>query len=152
MEDRMTLAKLEALVGAELDVSAWLLMTQERINAFAECTEDRQWIHVDAERAAQSPLKSTVAHGFLVLSLLTHWDAAIEIFSKGYKMVVNYGLERVRFLNPVRPGDRIRNRAVLSEVKAKGSSRILVKVANTIEIEGGEKPALTAETIAIFFI
>jgi acyl dehydratase len=107
---------------------------------------------VDPERAAQSPLKSTVAHGFLVLSLLTHWDAAIEIFSKGYKMVVNYGLEKVRFLNPVRPGDRIRNHAVLSEVRPKGSSRILVKVANTIEIEGGEKPALTAETIAIFFI
>jgi hypothetical protein len=74
MDDRMTLAKLEALVGTELDVSDWLVMTQERIHAFAECTEDRQWIHVDPERAAQSPLKSTVAHGFLILSLLTHWD------------------------------------------------------------------------------
>jgi acyl dehydratase len=152
MDDRMTLAKLEALVGTELDVSDWLVMTQERIHAFAECTEDRQWIHVDPERAAQSPLKSTVAHGFLILSLLTHWDGAIDIFSKGYKMVVNYGLDRVRFLNPVRPGDRIRNRAVLHEVKAKGTSRILVKVTNTVEIEGSEKPALTAETLAVFFI
>jgi acyl dehydratase len=93
-----------------------------------------------------------VAHGFLILSLLTHWDGAIDIFSKGYKMVVNYGLDRVRFLNPVRPGDRIRNRAVLHEVKAKGTSRILVKVTNTVEIEGSEKPALTAETLAVFFI
>jgi acyl dehydratase len=152
MNEKMTLAKLEALAGTELDVSDWLLITQERINAFAECTEDRQWIHVDVERAAQGPLKSTVAHGFLVLSLLTHWDGRIEVFRSGYKMVVNYGLDRVRFLNPVRPGDRIRNRAVLSEVKSKGTSRILVKVANTIEIEGLDKPALTAETLAVFFL
>jgi acyl dehydratase len=152
MDERMTLAKLEAVVGTELDVSDWLPMTQERINAFAECTEDRQWIHVDVERAAQGPLKSTVAHGFLVLSLLAHWTGRIEVFRSGYKMVVNYGLDRVRFLSPVRPGDRIRNRAVLSEVKSKGASRILVKVANTIEIEGSDKPALTAETLAVFFI
>jgi acyl dehydratase len=152
MNEQMTLAKLEALAGTELDVSDWLLISQERINAFAECTEDRQWIHVDVERAAQGPLKSTVAHGFLVLSLLTHWDGRIEVFRSGYKMVVNYGLDRVRFLNPVRPGDRIRNRAVLSEVKSKGTSRILVKVANTIEIEGSKKPALTAETLAVFFL
>ncbi|MGD0782756.1 MAG: MaoC family dehydratase [Candidatus Aminicenantales bacterium] len=152
MDEPMTLAKLEALVGTELNVSDWLLMTQERINAFAECTDDRQWIHVDVGRAAQGPLKSTVAHGFLVLSLLTHWAARIEVFSKGYKMVVNYGMDRVRFLKPVRPGDRIRNRAVLSEVRSKGASRILVKVANTIEIEGADKPALTAESLAVFFI
>ncbi len=152
MDDQMTLAKLEALVGKELDVSDWFLMTQERIDAFAECTEDRQWIHVDVERAVQGPLKSTMAHGFLVLSLLTHWAARIEVFSKGYKMVVNYGMDRVRFLKPVRPGDRIRNRAVLSEARSKGASRILVKVANTIEIEGADKPALTAESLAVFFI
>lgn len=152
MDDRMTLAKLEALVGKVLDVSDWLTMTQERINAFAECTEDRQWIHVDAERAAQSPLKSTIAHGFLLLSLLGHWAGRIEVFHKGNKMAVNYGMDRVRFINPVRPGDRIRNRAVLTEVKAKGSSRLLVKVTNTIEIEGSDKSALTAESLVMFFI
>jgi len=152
MDDLLTREKLEALIGQVLDVSDWILMTQERINAFADCTEDRQWIHVDAERAAQGPLKSTVAHGFLVLSLLAHWAGHIEVFRSGYKMVVNYGLDRVRFLNPVRPGDRIRNRAVLSEVKAKGSSRILVKITNAIEIEGSDKPALTAETLAVFFL
>ena len=152
MEEKMTLAKLEGLVGTELDVSDWLLMTQERINEFAECTEDRQWIHVDTEKAAQGPLGGTVAHGFLVLALLAHWVGRIPVFKTGYKMVVNYGLDRVRFLSPVRPGNRLRNRAVLTEVKGKGSTRILVKVTNTIEIEGHDKPALEAETIAIFFI
>jgi acyl dehydratase len=152
MSDRMTYEKLEPLIGREIDVSDWLTMTQARIDAFAECTEDRQWIHVDPVRAAQGPLKSTVAHGFLVLSLLTHWAARIPIFSSGYKMAINYGMDRVRFLNPVKPGDRIRNKAVLLEADPKGSSRILVKVENTIEIEGAPKPALIAESLAVFFL
>jgi acyl dehydratase len=152
MVEMMTLPKLEALAGTELEISDWLLMTQERIQAFADATEDRQWIHVDVDKAAQGPLKSTVAHGFLLVSLLTHWLADLEIFRSGYKMAINYGLDRVRFLSPVKPGNRIRNRAILSKVTSKGASRILVKISNTIEIEGSDKPALTAETLAVFFI
>ena len=95
-------------------------ITQDRINAFAECTEDRQWIHVDEQRAKNGPLGSTVAHGFLLLSLLPHLNLKNEIFSLRSKMAVNYGLNQVRFINPVKPGNYIRNRAVLKDITKKG--------------------------------
>ncbi|MDH7493066.1 MAG: MaoC family dehydratase [Candidatus Saccharicenans sp.] len=142
---------LKKMLGQEFCVSDWLTMTQDRINAFAECTEDRQWIHVDTERAARSPLKSTIAHGFLLLSLLPYFLAQSPLAKIKVKMVFNYGLDRIRFIQPVRPGDRLRNRAVLKEIRRKGFRRWLVKIENTLEIENCPKPALVAELLVFIF-
>lgn len=126
-------------------------MTQERIDDFAECTEDRQWLHVDRERAAKGPLGGTVAHGFLLLSLLPHLAQRNTVFEMKSKMIVNYSLDRVRFINPVRPGARVRNRAVLRGVEKRGFRKVLVKIENTLEIEGADKPALVAELLALIY-
>jgi len=148
----LTPRKLKAFLGKEIGTSEWSSITQERIDAFAGCTEDRQWIHVDRERTAQGPLGSTVAQGFLLLSLLPHFLQTNELFQMKFKMVLNYGLDRVRFINPVRPGDRIRNRAVLREIKRKGFRRVLIKIENTMEVEGRDEPAMVAELLAYFFL
>ena len=150
--ERLTPRKLKAFLGKEIGTSEWSSITQERIDAFAGCTEDRQWIHVDRERASQGPLGSTVAQGFLLLSLLPHFLQTNELFQMKFKMVLNYGLDRVRFINPVRPGDRIRNRAVLREIKRKGFRRVLIKIENTMEVEGRDEPAMVAELLAYFFL
>lgn len=150
-EEKMSPRKLKKMVGQEICVSDWLTMTQERINAFADCTEDHQWIHVDVERAARSPLKSTIAHGFLLLSLLPYFLAQSPLARIKVKMLFNYGLDRIRFITPVKPGDRIRNRAVLKEIRRKGFRRWLVKIDNTLEIEGNPKPALVAELLVFVF-
>ncbi len=138
---------LKKMLGQEFCLSDWLTMTQERINAFADCTEDRQWIHVDVERAARSPLKSTIAHGFLLLSLLPYFLSQSPLSRIKVKMVFNYGLDRIRFIQPVKPGDRIRNRAVLREIRRRGFRRWLVRIENTLEIEGNPKPALVADLL-----
>lgn len=142
---------LKKMLGQEFCLSDWLTMTQERINAFADCTEDHQWIHVDVEKAARSPLKSTIAHGFLLLSLLPYFLSQSPLARIKVKMVFNYGLDRIRFIQPVRPGDRIRNRAVLKEIRRKGFRKWLVKIENTLEIENNPKPALVAELL-VFII
>ncbi len=149
---RLTLKDLEARVGQEVGLSPWLEMTQDRINAFAECTEDRQWIHVDEKRARRGPLKSTVAHGYLLVSLLAHFNLENEIFQQKFRMAINYGLDRVRFIHPVRPGERIRNRAVLRKVEKDGLRKVLITVENTIEIENRTKPALVAEALALIYL
>lgn len=143
--------ELKKMLGQEFCVSDWLTMTQERINAFADCTEDHQWIHVDPEKAARSPLKSTIAHGFLLLSLLPYFLAQSPLARIKVKMLFNYGLDRIRFITPVRPGDRIRNRAVLKEIRRKGFRRWLIKIENTMEIEGSPRPALVAELLVFVF-
>ncbi len=104
----LTYQDLEDRVGLEIGLSSWMEMTQERINRFAACTEDRQWIHVDSERAQKSPLKSTIAHGYLLLSLLPYLDTQNSFFIKNFRMTINYGLNRVRFIHPVRPGECLR--------------------------------------------
>jgi acyl dehydratase len=152
MSDRLSIRALTAQIGKELTLSDWLTMTQERIDAFAACSEDRQWIHVDPERAAAGPLKGTVAHGFLVLSLIPHWLAESPIFKARFRMAVNYGLDRVRFVHAVRPGQRIRLRAVLREVERKGFFRLLLKIGATVEIEGQVKPALSAEVLGLLVL
>jgi len=149
---RLTLKELEARIGQEVGLSPWLEMTQDRIHAFAECTEDRQWIHVDEQRARKSPLKSTVAHGNLLVSLLAYFNLENEIFQRKFRMAINYGLDRVRFLNPVRPGDRIRSRAVLKDIEKRGLRKVLVTVGNTLEIEGVDKPALVADILALVYL
>ena len=140
------LADLQLQAGQEIAVSDWLTVTQERINQFADATGDHQWIHVDAGRAKNSPFKSTIAHGFLTLSLIPGFsDPSIKI--KSVKMGVNYGLNKVRFTNPVKVNSRVRGRFVLKAFDAiEGGAQLTMSV--TIEIEGQEKPACVAESIS----
>jgi len=141
-----SIAALKALVGGEIAVTDWLTITQERIGQFAEATEDRQWIHVESERARRdSPYGTTIAHGFLTLSLLSHFmKQAVEI--RGVRMGVNYGLNRVRFPAPVPVGSRIRARVALNSAKdVPGGCE--AALAFTIECEGSGKPCCVAEWI-----
>ena len=150
--DRLSPRKLKAMLGREVGLSDWFTVTQERIDAFAEATEDRQWIHVDPERAARGPLGGTVAHGFLLLSLVPFFNFENDIFSGRFRMAVNYGLDRVRFPHSVRAGSRVRNRAVLKRIEKRGFRKVLVAVENTIEIEGVDKPAMVAEVLALIYL
>ena len=140
---------LGARTGEELAVSDWLEVDQARIDAFADCTGDHQWIHVDRERAAASPFGGTIAHGFLTLSLLPKLTSAAWAKDLGLQAMLNYGLDRVRFLTPVRAGARLRNRLRLVSAEAKGQGRTLVAFENTVEIEGEAKPALVAHTLVM---
>jgi acyl dehydratase len=148
--DRLTPRKLRALVGKEIGLSEWFTVDQERVDAFADCTEDRQWIHVDRVKAAKGPLGGTVAHGFLMLSLLPYFLGQSVLLREGPRMAINYGLNRVRFISPVRTGVRVRSRAVLEGVERKGFRRMLATIGNTIELEGAERPAAVAELLVLF--
>lgn len=140
---------IQEFVGSELGVSDWLTIDQERINAFADCTGDHQWIHVDVERAqAESPWGSTIAHGFLTLSLLSGLQFSIGFVPDGVSQMINYGLDKLRFIAPVKAGQRIRVRVMLMSVEDKSQGR-LIKTQNTVEIEGEEKPAMVAESLAL---
>jgi acyl dehydratase len=150
--NRLSLRRLKAWLGREVGLSDWFVVTQERIDAFAAATEDRQWIHVDPERAAASPLGGTVAHGFLLLSLVPYFNFQNDVFSGRVRMAVNYGLDRVRFPQSVRAGSRIRNRAVLKKIEKRGFRRVLVTVENTVELEGAEKPAMVADVLALIYL
>jgi acyl dehydratase len=150
----MPLASLDdirAQVGKEVGVSSWLLVDQHRIDAFAEATEDRQFIHVDPAAAAQTPFGGTIAHGFLSLSLLSRMAAEAMLVPDGLKMAVNYGLDRVRFLAPVRSGKRVRGRFVLDSIEEKAPGQWLMRHNVTVEIEGEDKPALTALWLGLIF-
>lgn len=139
--------ELRSLVGSEVGVSDWIAMTQDRITGFAEITEDRQWIHVDAERARrESPYGSTIAHGFLTLSLLSEMSRdAVEIRGD-FKMRINYGINRLRFPAPVLAGSRVRGRFRLSSVEdVAGGVQVIWDCR--VEVEGREKPALAAEWV-----
>ena len=148
---RYSLENVEQFVGEDLGVSDWLTIDQERINRFAACTGDRQWIHVDVERAAQSPLGSTIAHGYLLLSLLPQWQMALGMIPEGVKQAFNYGADRVRFLTPVPVNARVRARVKLLAAETKGNGRILLKIENIIEMEDSDKPAVIADTLAMLF-
>ena len=145
-----TIAQLREHVGRDVAVSDWLEVLQERINQFAEATEDRQWIHVDPERSArESPFKETIAHGFLTLSLLSELSKrAISV--GGVKMGINYGLDRVRFVSPVPAWSRIRGRFSLSAlVDISGGVQAIWNV--TVERDGGEKPVCVAEWLVRYY-
>jgi acyl dehydratase len=139
-----SLDEIRARVGEEIGVSSWLTVDQERIHAFAEATEDRQFIHIDHDAAARTPFGGTIAHGFLSLSLLSRMGAEVMLFPPGLKMAVNYGLDRVRFLSPVKSGKRVRGRFTLDSVEEKAPGQLLFRHTVAVEIEGEEKPALTA--------
>jgi acyl dehydratase len=145
-----TLDSLYDYVGRELGVSDWLTIDQARIDQFADCTDDRQWIHVDVERARRdSPFGAPVAHGYLLLALLPHFYREVGVVPAGVRHTLNYGLERVRFLAPVRVGARVRGRVELLAAEARGEGRVLLKCRGTVEIEGEERPALVAETLSL---
>ena len=152
MATEMTVKEMKELIGKEVSVGDWLEVTQDRINQFADCTGDHQWIHVDLEKAAKGPFGKPIAHGFLTLSLLPALQSGTRFSIKGAKMGINYGLNKVRFLSPVPVGSRIRIRGVLSDVEEKEGGRILFTYTNTIEIEGSEKPACVAETLSLVYV
>jgi acyl dehydratase len=142
--------ELRARVGQELGVSDWLTIEQSRIDRFAECTGDHNWIHIDVERARrESPFGAPIAHGYLTLSLLAPTALEILIRPAGITQAFNYGLDRVRFISPVKVGARVRNRIKLLSFEEKPGSRVLLATENTIEIEGEDKPALTAVALAM---
>jgi acyl dehydratase len=146
----MTPAQLDALLGQEIGVSSWITIDQQRIAEFAHCTGDHQWIHVDVERARrESPFGGTVAHGFLTLSLLASTGFEVLLQRVEVKQALNYGLEKVRFLAPVRAGKRVRNHVKVTGVEDKGNGRVLLTTENTFEIEGEDKPALVALFLAM---
>ena len=140
--------ELGSKVGQEVALSEWVVVDQARIDAFADATGDHQFIHVDPQQAAAGPFGTTIAHGFLTLSLLAGEfmtrGGAVDI--EGARMTVNYGLNRVRFITPVKAGSRLRNRAALQSAD-QGAGFMQITVLNTIEIEGEERPAATAEGV-----
>ena len=146
------LDEIRSKVGEEIGVSDWLTVDQARILAFAEATEDRQFIHTDAAAAAQTPFGGTIAHGFLSLSLLSRMGAQAMLLPDGLKMAINYGLDRVRFLAPVKSGSRVRGRFVLDSVDEKAPGQLLMRHKVTVEIEGEDKPALTAEWLGLMVV
>ncbi|MDM3893726.1 MaoC family dehydratase [Pseudomonas juntendi] len=144
--------ELSQYVGKELGRSAWLKIDQQRINLFAEATGDFQFIHVDPEKAAQTPFCSTIAHGFLTLSLIPKLIEDILVLPQGMKMVVNYGLDSVRFIQPVKVNSQVRLKVDLAEVTEKRPGQWLLKAIATLEIEGEEKPAYIAESLSLCFV
>lgn len=144
--------ELPGLVGQALEPSPWLEITQERVNQFADATNDHQFIHVDLEKAAQTPFGGPIAHGFLSLSLLSYLNAQSAIVPENLAMAINYGSDKVRYLAPVRVGKRIRSRQKVLEVSEKQPGRWLMKNAVTVEIEGEETPALVAEILTMLVV
>lgn len=144
--------ELQHHVGTHLGVSQWLTIDQARINLFAEATGDYQFIHVDPVQAAQTPFGSTIAHGFLSLSLIPLLMKDLLVLPEGLKMVLNYGLDSVRFLQPVKVDSRVRLSVELREASEKNPGQWLLKAVATLEIEGQRKPALVAEPLSLCFL
>ena len=150
MTNYSSVAELEAAIGGAPETSEWVTIDQERIDQFAAATGDHQWIHVDPVRAANGPYGTTIAHGFMTLSLISHLLFGITTV-EGSPMVINYGLDRVRFLGVVPVGSRIRAHSQLTTVTPVAQG-LRVGSTVTIEIEGADKPALVAESIALFVL
>ncbi len=152
MAETIKAEDLPGLAGKELPPSEWMEITQERVDQFAEATNDFQFIHVDPEKAAQTPFGGPIAHGFLSLSLLSYLNAQSAVFPDNLVMGINYGSDKVRYLMPVRVGKRIRSRQTVLEVTEKKPGQWLLKTAVTVEIEGEETPALVAEILSMLVV
>jgi acyl dehydratase len=152
MVDYVSTAKLPQLVGTELEASRWFEITQDRVNDFADATNDHQFIHVDLEKAKASPFGGTIAHGFLTLSLLTDLLSEPMVVPENTAMTINYGSDKVRFLKPVAVGQRIRAKQQLLEASEKKPGHWLVKINVTVEIEGEQTPALIAEILFMHIV
>jgi len=146
----LTLAGLGERIGQELGVSGWVTIDQARIDAFASCTGDHQWIHVDIERAKQeSPFRSSIAHGYLTLAMVAPLAMEIGVIPSDAAAGLNYGIDKVRFLAPVSAGARVRLRVALAGIEPRDGGQMIMRTQNTLEVEGSEKPALIAETLAL---
>ena len=146
----INIEKIQEMVGKELGASNWMEIDQNRINSFAECTGDYQYIHLDEEKTrAEASFGGTIAHGFLSLSLLSKFanESSFEFSNK--KIIINYGFNKIRFINPVRAGKKIRAKFILLEVSQRKNSQMLIKFEVTIEIEGEDKPAVFAEWLTL---
>lgn len=143
---------LPGLVGTELEPSKWLEITQERVNQFADATNDHQFIHTDPERAAKTPFGGPIAHGFLSLSLLSYLNEQSSVFPENLAIVINYGSDKVRYLSPVRVGKRIRSRQKVLEITEKKPGHWLMKCAVTVDIEGEKTPAVVAEILSMLVL
>ena len=149
MTTTISYADVAGLAGSDLGYTDWLEITQDRVNLFADAVDDHQWIHVDPERAASGPFGAPIAHGFLSLSLATKfWTDLLDV--EGVTTKVNYGLDKVRFISPVKVGARVRMTAVIAEVSEVAGGYQLT-VDQTIEIEGGSKPAVVARGLYRFY-
>jgi acyl dehydratase len=150
MADKLSTATLDRFIGKELGVSAWARVDQKRIDEFADCTGDRQWIHVNPTRAErESPFRRTIAHGYLTLSAVGPAQMDVWITPAGIGTALHYGLDRVRFVTAVREGSNVRTRVKLTGVEPKGDGRMLVTTENVVEIEGEDKPALIATALTM---
>src|SRR5215470_189618 len=148
--DGYSMSTIGKFVGRPLGVTDWVVIEQKRIDQFAECTDDHQWIHVDVDRAArESAFGSTVAHGYLTLALLARFTYEVGLVPADAAQAFNYGLDRVRFMTPVKAGARVRDRVTLLTAEEKGPGRVLVRAQHTIEIEGDDKPAMVADALAM---
>ncbi|MBU3069881.1 MaoC family dehydratase [Aestuariicella sp. G3-2] len=141
--------EIEQYIGRESEPTEWFTVTQDQIDQFADCTHDHQFIHVDPEKAKETPFGSTIAHGFLSLSMLSHFSEEFGMAIEGVYMGINYGFDSVRFLSPVKVNSRIRARAKNLEIVEKNPGQFVTKTEVTIEIEGVEKPALKAVWIGM---
>jgi acyl dehydratase len=146
----LTLAGLGERVGQELGLSDWVAIDQQTIDAFAACTGDKQWIHVDVERAKrESPFRGPIAHGYLTLAMVAPLAMQIGVIPTDAAAGLNYGIDKVRFLAPVSAGARVRLRVVLAGIEPREGGQVIMKTQNTMEVEGSERPALVAETLAL---
>ena len=152
MGETVSLEEYAGLAGKELEPSPWLEITQERVNQFADATNDHQFIHVDPEKARETPFGGTIAHGYLSLSLLSHLLTYVWPVPEGMAMGINYGSDKVRYLAPVKVGQRIRARSKILEIGEKRPGQWLVKTAVTVEIENESTPALIAEILSMFIV
>jgi acyl dehydratase len=146
----ITVANISEYTGRELGVSDWLTVDQAMIDQFSACSDDRQWIHIDVERAIrESPFRGPIAHGYLSLSFIAPRSMQVGAIPKGTAAAFNYGLDKVRFLTPVKAGARVRLRVVIAGVERKPDGQLIIKSSNTLEIDGADKPALIAESLAL---
>ena len=147
----ISLQAYQDMVGREVGVSSWHVLDQKRINLYADVIEDHQFIHVDPERAKETPFGSTVAHGFLTMSLMSIMSYEVMPVIEGTTMGVNYGFDKLRFISPVRAGSRVRGRFVLAEAKLRKPRELQSRTNVTVEIEGEDKPALVADWIGLIY-
>ena len=152
-KQQTSIEELQANVGKNVGESQWRTVDQQRIDGFAELTEDPQWIHTDPERAAkESPFGATIAHGFLSLSLLSAMAIDVLPTIKGQVMGINYGFDKVRFLNPVRSGSQVRGHFKLAGVGPRGDNQLLIRYAISVEIDGVDKPAIACEWLSLIVL
>jgi acyl dehydratase len=154
MDPNTVIGQLQSRIGQEIGLSEWFLIDQKRIDQFCECTDDQQWVHVDVERAALGPFGKTIAPGFLAISLISAMSRSKQVAfdTSQVEMLLNYGLNRVRFLRPILVDSKIRSRMVLVEVEEKAPGRVLVTTQHTIEVQGAEEAACIVEIVGLFIL